>query len=154
VPGLNEAPERLGFLSKVRMTLHIWRCYLGVRLGLTRYRLPALVARLSGARGSTSRIPPKRLGQMVGRALRIGPIRPRCLTGSLVLYRLLSEQGDQGELVIGLPRSARDKEAHAWIEIEGRDVGPPPGRGQHSALARYGAATGVEAPARTPSQPD
>jgi hypothetical protein len=139
--GVNETPERMGFLSKVRLTLHVWRCYLGVRLGLSRHRLPALVARLSDARGSPYRIPPKRLGLIVGRVLRVGPLRPRCLTGSLVLYRLLYEQGDRGELVIGLPHSARDKQAHAWIEIDGRDVGPPPGRGHHSALARYGAGT-------------
>jgi hypothetical protein len=54
------------------------------------------------------------------------------------LFRLLREQGDPAELVIGLPDAAADHEAHAWVEVDGRDVGPPPGRGQHEPLARFG----------------
>ena len=56
---------------------------------------------------------------------------------SLVLYRLLREQGDDAELVIGLPQTPADKDAHAWVELAGRDVGPPPGRGPHEELARF-----------------
>lgn len=41
-------------------------------------------------------------------------------------------------LVIGLPEEPVDERAHAWVELEGRDVGPPPGRGNHVELARYG----------------
>ena len=41
------------------------------------------------------------------------------------------------ELVIGLPREPKDKDAHAWVELHGMDVGPPPGRGLHEELARY-----------------
>ena len=32
---------------------------------------------------------------------------------------------------------ARDVDAHAWIEMEGHDIGPPPGKGDHEELARY-----------------
>ena len=54
-----------------------------------------------------------------------------------MLYRLLRRQGDPAELVIGLPASPRDKDAHAWVELDGRDVGPFPGRNGHVELARY-----------------
>jgi len=93
----------------------------------------ARVERVRPARGR-----PVRLGLIVSRALRIGPYQVRCLYTSLVLFRLLHEQGVDADIVIGLPREPRDKDAHAWIEIDGRDVGPPPGRAQHVELARYG----------------
>ena len=74
---------------------------------------------------------------MVGRAFLVGPYQPRCLLRALVLFRELRRQGDPAELVIGLPRELVDKDAHAWVEIDGVDVGPPPGRGPHEPLARY-----------------
>jgi hypothetical protein len=54
-----------------------------------------------------------------------------------VLFRLLRAQGDPAELVIGLPHEPRDEEAHAWVEIQRVDVGPPPGKGSHEELARF-----------------
>jgi len=54
-----------------------------------------------------------------------------------VLYRLLREQGDAAELVIGLPKNPADKSAHAWVELDGVDVGPPPGRNGHEQMARF-----------------
>ncbi len=57
---------------------------------------------------------------------------------SLVLFRLLREQGTEAEVVIGLPQHAKDKNAHAWVEVGGVDVGPPPGRGDNIELVRYG----------------
>ena len=84
------------------------------------------------------RRPPLRLANAVDRTLRLGRRRPTCLVSSLVLFRLLRAQGDAAELVIGLPASPRDKDAHAWVELEGTDVGPPPGRNGHVELARYG----------------
>jgi len=80
---------------------------------------------------------PRRLGRIVARVLHVGPWRARCLHTSMVLFRLLREQGDTAELVIGLPREPRDKDAHAWVEIDGSDIGPPPGRGRHEEIARY-----------------
>ena len=73
----------------------------------------------------------------MSRSLGLGPIRARCLFTSMVLFRLLRDQGDEPELVIGLPIEPKDKDAHAWVELGGRDVGPPPGRGRHEELARY-----------------
>jgi hypothetical protein len=96
------------------------------------------VARLRGvARPTTHAVRPVRLGRIVGRSLGVGPVRARCLFSSMVLFRLLRAQGQAPELVIGLPIEPRDKDAHAWVELDGRDVGPPPGRGRHEELARY-----------------
>ena len=72
------------------------------------------------------------------RALRVGGRRPTCLMSALVLTDLLRGQGQDAELVIGLPEDARDHRAHAWVELGGNDVGPPPGRGRHAPLARFG----------------
>ena len=36
-----------------------------------------------------------------------------------------------------LTESLRHKDAHAWVELAGVDVGPPPGRNGHVELARY-----------------
>jgi hypothetical protein len=110
-----------------------------VRSRLRSDDLPTVVASLGRVqRVRRPRARPRRLGTIVGRTLSIGPYQARCLHTSLVLYRLLREQGDRAELVIGLEPNPRDKDAHAWIEVDGRDVGPPPGRGGHSELARYG----------------
>jgi Transglutaminase-like superfamily len=63
---------------------------------------------------------------------------PRCLYNAIVLYGLLRRQGDGAQVVIGLPTAPVDKDAHAWVEVDGRDVGPPPGQAHHEELARYG----------------
>jgi hypothetical protein len=97
-----------------------------------------LIERLSRiSRPARSRHPTRRLSRAVDRSLRIGSRRPTCLVNSLVLFRLLREQGDHAELVIGLPESPTSKDAHAWVELDGREVGPPPGRAGHSQLARF-----------------
>jgi transglutaminase-like putative cysteine protease len=115
-----------------------WFVVVLVRLRVRREPLPALVASLGRVdRVVPLRARPVRLGRIVAGTLRLGPFRARCLYTAMVLYRLLREQGDEATLVIGLPREPRDKDAHAWVELEGRDVGPPPGRGRHQELARY-----------------
>jgi len=70
------------------------------------------------------------------RSLRIGRHRPRCLYTALVHYRLLCRRGQHPVVVIGLPPLTTTKDAHAWIELDGIDVGPPPGRGTHEAIMR------------------
>jgi hypothetical protein len=105
---------------------------------LRREPLPALAARLGAPPARlAARHPPARLSRAVDRALRIGRHEARCLTGSLVLYRLLREQGDPAELVIGLPPRPEGPTAHAWVELGGRVVGPPPGRAGHVEMVRY-----------------
>jgi hypothetical protein len=114
-----------------------WFAVIWVRV--RRRPLPDVIGGLARVyRVRPARARPARLGLIVSRSLRVGRYQIRCLYTSLVLFRLLREQGVDADIVIGLPREPRDKDAHAWIEIDGRDVGPPPGRAQHVELARYG----------------
>ncbi len=125
---------------KAMIALRIWRLFLAVCYGMATQPLPAFVARLGRPRRVTpDRLAtPLRLSRAVDRTLRLGRLQPTCLARSLVLFRLLREQGDPAEVVIGLPEHARDHRAHAWVELDGRDVGPRPGRGHHQQLARFG----------------
>jgi hypothetical protein len=124
---------------RVLLAARIWSRFVTVWLTLKRNALPDAVSRLaSTAVPSPDRpIPPRRLGTMVFRVLRIGPWRPRCLYQAVVLFTLLRDRGEAVELVIGLPRVAYSKDAHAWVELDGVDVGPPPGQGSHEELVRY-----------------
>ena len=124
--------------AKLRLAVRIWRWFLIVRMRVHREELPRFVAQLGRARRRRMhRHPPSRLSRAVHRSLRVGNRRPSCLVNALVLFRLLREQGDRAELVIGLPAKAADKDAHAWVEVNGLDVGPPPGRGPHTEIARF-----------------
>ena len=130
--------SRLSLRAKTGLALRIWVLLARVVVGLRREPLPALAARLGRApRVRGDRLAPESLSRAVDRSLRVGEHRPRCLVNALVLYRLLREQGDDAELVVGLPARPVDKDAHAWVELEGVDVGPPPGRGGHEELARF-----------------
>jgi hypothetical protein len=136
---MRRTPTRSSVAFKVRTAARVWYLFAVISLGVRRYPLPELVERLQRpSRGRPASIEPVRLGRIVQRALRVGRFQPRCVFTALILYRLLREQGDQAQLVIGLPRGSRTKDAHAWIELGGVDVGPPPGRGHHLELARYG----------------
>jgi hypothetical protein len=128
---------------KAWLFVRIWSWFVAISLLLRLRPLPSIVRGLSPTRDSArSPIPPVRLGRAVQRSLSPLGYEPRCLTASLVLYRLLAEQGDSPELVLGLPREPLDNKAHSWVEIDGLDVGPPPGRHGHQELARYGPARG------------
>jgi len=128
----------LSLRAKAGLALRIWALYPRVLVGLRREPLPSYVASLGRAqRGRRSRLSPERLSRAVDRSLRVRDHRPRCLVNALVLYRLLREQGDDAELVVGLPARPTDKDAHAWVELGGVDIGPPPGRSGHEELARF-----------------
>ena len=128
----------LSLREKVLLATRVWVRFALVSIRVRRQPLPRLVAQLTAVDGGPPRThhAPATLARAVDRCLRIGSHRPRCLINALVLYRLLREQGDPVELVIGLPEQAADERAHAWVELEGRDVGPPPGRAGHSEMAR------------------
>jgi hypothetical protein len=130
---------RLGVADKVGLASRIWLLFLRVAMAVRSRPLPQVIEGMRPG-GSSERlaVQPVRLGRIVERVLRIGPWKARCLFTSLVLYRLLLEHGEDPEFVIGLPREPKDKDAHAWIELDGVDVGPPPGRSGHEELARYG----------------
>ena len=133
----NDRGSRLTLAGKARLALRVWRSFVVVRIGVARKPLPRFARELGRTATRTARHPPGLLSLAVDRSLRVGPYQPRCLVSALVLYRLLHEQGDEAELVIGLPTEASDQTAHAWVELDGREVGPPPGRGRHSAIARF-----------------
>lgn len=135
------ADEKLRFAPKVRLALRVWRTYVRVRIGLRRSPLPAFVRELGETSVQVAPHPPALLSLAVHRSLHIGPLRPRCLTNSLILFRLLREQGDDAEVVIGLLPDASDHAAHAWVEYRDRDIGPPPGRGRHAPIARFPSVT-------------
>ena len=132
----SEAP--LSLPVKLQLALRIWVRFAVIQLSLRRRPLPDLVARLARPASRVAQHhPPARLSRAVDRALRVGRRQPTCLVNSLVLFRLLREQGDEAQLVIGLPEDGRNRIAHAWVELDGRDVGPAPGRGAHEPLARF-----------------
>ena len=113
---------------------------LWLRLGrvaweLRRRPLPQAVHGL-GPRGERTggghRIHARRLGKMVDRALHVGPWRPRCLFQAARLV-LASPRSGRSSRARDRPRcGTRSKDAHAWVELDGIDVGPPPGPGTHA----------------------
>jgi Transglutaminase-like superfamily len=128
----------LGAGAKLMLALRIWAIFAYVRWHVHRSELPTLVRRLgTPRRNARRRHSPRRLSRGVDRALRIGSRRPTCLVNALVLFRLLREQGEEAQVVIGLPLHAPNHEAHAWVELGGLDVGPPPGRAGRSSVARF-----------------
>jgi transglutaminase superfamily protein len=64
--------------------------------------------------------------RMVDIAARHLPWQPSCLPRSLVLWFLLRRQGVPAELRIGVRKSDRQLEAHAWVEVDQRVVNDTP----------------------------
>jgi hypothetical protein len=129
-------PRPLGLIGRAVLAIRVWTTYVEVRRALRRHPLPIAAAALAAPAGRSPR-PAALLSRAVTRALRVGPWQSRCLVRSLVLFRMLRAQGTAAELVIGLPSAASDADAHAWVELEGRDLGPAPGRHGHEELVRY-----------------
>jgi hypothetical protein len=129
---------RPGLVMKVTLAGRAWFWWVAVHVLLRRHDLPDVVARLGRVVPSRPSLPPRRLGRGLIRVLRLGGRQPRCLISALVFYLLLREQGEPAKLVVGLPARPTGTDAHAWVEIDGVDVGPPPGRGRHRELARFG----------------
>jgi hypothetical protein len=123
--------------ARAGLAARILWVYARVRWLLWRGTIPEAAAVLRGWSGRVPPAAPERLGRTVTRVLAVGPYRARCLHTSFVHYAMLHGRGETAELVIGLPERPESKDAHAWVEIDGRDVGPPPGRGSHVELARY-----------------
>lgn len=122
--------------GKIALLFLVWATAAQVRLSLSRHTLPEAVAAL-GTPSQRRRRPVALLSRAVSRGLRVGSWHPRCLIRSLVLYRLLRAQGDPAELIIALPHQATSHDAHAWVELRGRDVGPLPGGSGYVELTRY-----------------
>ncbi len=126
-------------LERVPAIVEMWTDYRLVRSLLSSTPLPEVVKALDVGQGrkpdTTSDVVP--LGRLLNRRLRLPWWQPLCLPRALVLYRMARRRGFTPQLVIGLPTLADSKDAHAWVEIDGRDVGPPPGGRGHLPLARY-----------------
>jgi hypothetical protein len=130
--------QPLSLPTKLELALRVWLTFFAVRLRVHREPLPQLVARLRKSASASRRYPPSTLSRAVHKALRIGRRGPTCMVRGLVLYHLLWRQGSQAELVIGLPANPSNQAAHAWVELDGVDFGPPPGRADHRVMARFG----------------
>jgi hypothetical protein len=126
-------------IRRVRLAVAIWFRYLVVKALLVRkLPLPKVVETL---RRRPHRRPPhqepRQLGRSIVRSLSIGNLQPRCLTLALVHSSFLQDMELAHDLVIGLPRNPTSVAAHAWIELDGIDIGPPPGRHGHEEMARF-----------------
>lgn len=129
--------RRLSLFNKVGLLTRIWVAYLRVVL-MSRRPLPKQVEALQARPMRRSRrVTPDKLGRAIHRGLRMGSIAPRCLPKALVMFQILHDQGAAPELVIGLPKEPTSQDAHAWVELNSVDVGPPPGQFGHVELARY-----------------
>jgi hypothetical protein len=126
----------LSILDKAVLLARVWLIAVRVQIALRRRPLAEVAATLGQPTGETH-ASAALLSRAVSRGLRIGSWQPRCLIRGLVLYRLLRAQGDAAELVIGLPTRPTTHEAHAWVELAGRDVGPAPGGAGYLELTRY-----------------
>lgn len=135
-----DASTGLPVVRKVRLFIRIWALTVQVAVALRNRPLPDLVEsyRIGDTVEGHPICAPRKLSAAVTRSLRLGPWQPRCLIRSMVLYRLMREQGEEAKLVIGLPQNPKDHIAHAWVEVRGIDIGPAPGRGRNQELARYG----------------
>ena len=123
---------------KFVLVAQVWWTFLWLLVQVQRRPLPQVVQRLDEPpRILRASKEPRRLSLMSFRALRFGPYRPRCLYRALVLFRLLRIQGDRPVVVIGLPEGGSGTIAHAWVELDGRDIGPPPGRAGNIPLVAY-----------------
>ena len=125
-------------VRRTRLAFRIWRRYVVVKVQLSRQPLAESIQTLRDRRpASPIDQGPQQLGRSVVRALTVGRIQPRCLTLALIHMTLLEDNRIPNQLVIGLPKDPRSPRAHAWIEIDGIDIGPPPGRHGHEELVRY-----------------
>lgn len=124
-------------MRRVLLAWAILSRYVRVRLDLRKHRLPELVELYANLPPRARRIRVSTLRKGVDRIL-VLPGRPlRCLPRALVLYSMAVEQGHPARLMIGLPENRDGIGAHAWVEIDGIEVGPSPGRDGHEVLATY-----------------
>ena len=122
---------------RLRLAIVVASRYVRVRFDLPRIPLPDLVVRYSRAERHRHRYPIHTLRRAVDRLL-VLPGRPlRCLPRALVMYSLAVEQDHDPRLVVGLPQAGDSYRAHAWVEIDGVDVGPSPGRAGHQPMVAY-----------------
>lgn len=123
--------------AKLLWAIQVYWTWAVVLVQIRRTPLPDLIGEMRVPRRSSPAWTPRRTVANVARLLRFRNRRARCLISSIVGLRMLSMAGYETDVVIGLPNDAADHGAHAWLEVGGRDIGPPPGRGDHVEIARY-----------------
>ena len=124
------AHPRLARVTKLSLGVEILAAYARVRWLLWRGDLTTTLKRLRAEGGSAASRTPRhddlgglRLGNAVGRTLRVLPTDSRCLMRSLVLSSLLARRQIDSSLVIGV-RSDPSFAAHAWVEQDGEALLP------------------------------
>jgi hypothetical protein len=140
---LAEAEPQAAPGDRLRLAMLVAWEYVRTRRRVDTAPLQAVTAAAHTAR----RLPPRWHVKLASRAVDrlLAPrLRPtderraiRCVHRAVVLHRILVRQGVPAAVVIGLPAHARDTRAHAWVEVAGVVVGPPPGRSGHVELVRY-----------------
>ena len=60
------------------------------------------------------------IARMVDVAARRGPYKASCLKQALVAWWLLARRRIPSDIKIGVSKTAREFDAHAWVELEGR----------------------------------
>ena len=69
--------------------------------------------------------------RMVAAGARYGVVHPSCLPDSLTLWYLLQKQNIPATLRIGVSKSSKKFEAHAWVEHEGSALNQTEDHHQH-----------------------
>ena len=97
-----------------------------VALRLTGFRRWQVVLSQLGHRQPNNHADPENMrhrSRAIARMVRLatihGPGRHKCLTEALVLWSLLRARGLEGELRIGVHKSEREFQAHAWVTFAG-----------------------------------
>jgi hypothetical protein len=111
-----------------RLFWQAWLLLLLVDLRLRRRPFPALqrwAAEVRGAAGQPAAPLVWRTWRMVDTASRNHLYAMTCLRRSLVLQRLLGQQGITVELRFGVKKVDGMLRAHAWLEHQGQPVGEP-----------------------------
>ena len=123
--------------ERAALVAEAWTTYRKVRRLLPHGDVGGIVASLTSLPPAHAArdVDPQWLGRMIWR--RLPQAQAVCIDRALVQMAMLHRRGVSSRLVIGLPKVATSKEAHAWVEVDGVDVGPPPGGRGHTALARY-----------------
>ena len=106
--------------------LRAWLSLLWVDLGLRWLPFPRLQRWAQYAPGKTGRedrTRGRRLAGLVSTAARHHLYPMTCLRRSLVLQRMLRQEGFAAELCIGVRKEDGGLQAHAWVEVDGEPVG-------------------------------
>lgn len=131
---LRSLSERIGTFFRLTPTeralfIRSWISLIGVDLTLRVVPVKRLLERSAGRPDRSERVAKDevdvfidRAAWLVMKAARFAPIRTTCLKESLVLHRILDRHRIRTELRIGVIRTGKAVQAHAWLERNGVPV--------------------------------